>query len=203
MCIIWDNFKTGGADIDIDWHPGIGDPTFTGCFSVASYFGTAIICWLAHRAARVPARIQQGPSGLYEVHFWRFVAILMTFLGFNKQLDLQTLFTQIGRYFAHVGGWYDQRQTIHMLFIIGLSAVAGMTVFTLLWIFRKLATEIRIASAGLCILVAFIVIRAAFFNHVDWVLGGHMIGLHWNAILELGSIMIVAAAAFLYRNKYQ
>ena len=143
-----------------------------------------------------------GLSSKYEIGFWRFVAILMTFLGFNKQLDLQTLFTQIGRYFAHVGGWYEQRQTVQFLFIIGLSCVAGVTAFTLLWIFRKLATEIRIASAGLCILVAFIVIRAASFHHVDRFLGGHLVGLRWNAILELGSIIIIAAAGLSYRKSH-
>ena len=138
------------ADINIDWHPGIGDPTFAGWLSVVSYFATAIICWLAYRSAC--ATSAAALSSRYEIGFWRFVAILMTFLGFNKQLDLQTLFTKIGSYFAHVGGWYDQRQTVQFLFIIGLSCVAGVTAFTLLWIFRKLATEIRIASAGLCIL---------------------------------------------------
>ena len=124
----------------------------------------------------------------------------MALLGFNKQLDLQTLFTQIGRYSAQMGGWYDQRQTVQFLFIIGLTCVAGMAAFTLLWIFRKLATEIRMASAGLCILVAFIVIRAAAFHHVERFLGGDLIGLRWNAILELGSIIIIAAAGFLYRR---
>ena len=124
----------------------------------------------------------------------------MTFLGFNKQLDLQTLFSQIGRYFAHVGGWYDQRQTVQFLFITGLCGIAGIAAFALLWIFRKLATEIRIASVGLCILVAFIVIRAASFHHVDRFLGEHLIGLRWNSILELGSIIIIAAAGYLYRR---
>ena len=132
--------------------------------------------------------------------FWRFVAILMTFLGFNKQLDLQTLFTQIGRYFAHIGGWYDQRQTVQILFITGLCGIAGIAAFTLLWIFRKLATEIRIASVGLCILVAFIVIRAASFHHVDRFLGGHHISLCWSNIVELSSIIIIAAAGLLYRG---
>lgn len=196
------NFALGElqeVDINIDWQPGIGDPTLTGWLSVASYFATAFICWWAYRTACVPAGIL-APSSRSEIGFWRIVSILMIFLGFNKQLDIQTLFTQIGRYIAHAGGWYDQRQTVQFLFIIGLCCIAVIAAFALLWIFRKLATEIRVAAAGLCILGAFIVIRAASFHHVDRFLGEHLIGLRWNAIFELGGIVIIAAAGFAYRR---
>ena len=122
----------------------------------------------------------------------------MIFLGVNKQLDLQTLFTQIGRYYAHFGGWYDQRQMVQTLFILGLSIAAVILAFTLLWIFRKLAAEVRVAVIGLCLLAAFIVIRAASFHHTDRFLGENVIGLRWNAVFELGSIVFVAAAGLWY-----
>lgn len=127
--------------------------------------------------------------------------VIMMFLGLNKQLDIQTLFTQIGRHFAHTGGWYDQRQTVQILFMIGLSLLAVLAVFGMLWSFRKMAVAVRVAAIGLCFLVTFIVVRAASFHHVDQFLGEELNGLRWNGILELGGILIISTAAWQYQRK--
>jgi hypothetical protein len=57
---------------------------------------------------------------------------------------------------------------------------------------RYLATEIRTASVVLCLLGAFIVIRAASFHDVDLLLGYNTIEIRWNKALELGIILSVA-----------
>lgn len=125
----------------------------------------------------------------------------MTFFGFNKQLDLQTLVTQIGRYFAMSGGWYDQRQSVQVIFILILLSTSIIAAFVLFSTFRRLALEIRLASLGLWFMAMFIVIRAASFHHVDRFLGQSLIGVRWNFVLEIGSIILVAASGLWYLQK--
>ena len=136
-----------------------------------------------------------------DVRFWTANMAIMAFLGLNKQLDIQTLFTEIGRELAHTGGWYDHRQTVQMLFILSLLLLAVIAIFTLLWSFRRMAGPVRVAAIGLCSLVTFIVMRAASFHHVDQFLGKNLNGFRWNGILELGGILIISAAAWQHQRK--
>lgn len=185
--------------IKIDWQPAIGDPTPAGWVTVVAYFGTAVICYLASTSAR--ARLTpQLPFAHNEARFWNVVTIFMAVLGLNKQLDLQSLLTQIVRFMAVAGGWYHQRHTIQLLFVICLGSSAIIAAIVLLRVFRKAATEIRFATMGLCLLGAFIVIRAASFHHIDTVFRADENRLGWNTILELGSIIFVATAGFWYRR---
>jgi hypothetical protein len=43
-------------------------------------------------------------------------------LGINKQLDLQTALTELGRVLALSQGWYEQRQVVQFWFIAALAA---------------------------------------------------------------------------------
>lgn len=136
-----------------------------------------------------------------ETRFWAFAAVLMLFLAFNKQLDLQSLLTQTVRYFAYSGGWYHHRQIIQVLFILCLCGVAMAVASILLWNFRKMPGEIRMAAIGLCLLGTFIIIRATSFHHVDRFLGEVVtIGMRWNNLLEFGGILFVAIAGLTYRK---
>lgn len=183
--------------INIDWQPTIGDPSPAGWLTVFGYFATALICYLASRSERARV-IPQLPLTHYEARFWGFVTIVMTALGFNKQLDLQSLLTQIGRYFAFAGGWYHQRQAIQLLFIFCLGVISIIAAIILLRSFGKAALEIRIALVGLCLLGSFIVIRAASFHHIDTAFRTYVIQLQWNVALELGSLILVATAGLSY-----
>ncbi|MFN3620508.1 hypothetical protein [Sphingorhabdus sp.] len=184
-------------NINIDWQPTIGDPSLAGWLTVFGYFASAVICYLASRSerARVVPRL---PSTHDEAHFWGIVTIVMMVLGFNKQLDLQSLLTQIGRYFAVAGGWYHQRQAIQLLFIICLIACSIIGAVILLRALSKAAMEIRIALVGLCLLGCFIVIRAASFHHIDTAFRTKVLLPQWNVALELGSIFLVAIAGLRY-----
>lgn len=186
-------------NINIHWQPRIGDPTLVGWVTVFAYFLTALICAVA--ALRVPARSAQTPANAKkESHFWAVATVLMLSLGFNKQLDFQTLFTELGRYYARSGHWYDQRHQVQILFIAGLSVTAVTTGVTMFWLLRKTAAAVRLASIGLCFLGTFVVARAASFHDVDQFLGESISGLRYNGILELGGISIVAAAGLRYQK---
>src|SRR3954468_15751872 len=84
-----------GVIIDGQWRPGIGDPTLLGWTTVVAYFAAALAC------GRTAAAKGGRPTP-----FWSLLSLLLVFLGFNKQLDLQSVLTEIGRRLAREQGWY-------------------------------------------------------------------------------------------------
>jgi hypothetical protein len=176
----------------VHWTPGIGDNTFVGFFTVAAYFSSSILCiTYAVRMGRMPLSDQF----VLQRRLWWGIAILLLLLGINKQLDLQTLITVVGRELAKQQGWYEKRRTIQVWFIV---LVAGTGFFTLIFVGRVMHGMWQknwLALVGLVILVCFILIRAASFHKIDRMLSWNLEGLKINWILELGGITCVGIAA--------
>jgi len=102
------------------WRPGIGDPTFMGWLTVVAYFTAVPLCWMAGRSDQ-RAHPQSGYSSHPRV--WFALAILLTLLGFNKQLDLQTWFTLSLKSVAKAQDWYEERRAFQALFIVGIAII--------------------------------------------------------------------------------
>lgn len=167
------------------WTPGIGDPTVYGWVTVAAYAVATLYCWLASTHA--------APG---ERRVWLFMALIMAFLCINKQLDLQTLFTDAGRFEAKAHGWYDARRKYQFEFIVLLTS-ASVVAVTMLLIRTSRATQaLRGAIVGLAVLLLFVLIRASSFHKVDWFLNLHLSGVRANHVLELGGIGLVTVFAY-------
>lgn len=170
------------------WHPGIGDPTATGWITVAAYALACLLCWCCTRRT-VPA-----PERL----FWWGMAAVMCALGVNKQLDLQSWLTQVGRDMALASGWYANRQQVQVIFIAWLGVV---TLVVLRWLGSRLGNLhrcTRVAGMGLLVLGAFVLMRAASFHHVDALLHLNFSNVRLNAWFELGGIGVIICAAGCY-----
>jgi drug/metabolite transporter (DMT)-like permease len=173
------------------WRPGIGDPTVMGWVTVAAYLIAAIACYRA--AGREPR--PDGTRRTRPAAFWLVLAGLMVALGINKQLDLQSLATQIGRDTIKAWGLYSERRELQSGFILAVALVCAGALASLLWAARRTLKRRWAAIAGMLFILGFVVIRAASFHHVDDFLFARRGGLKWNWILELGGIGIVALAA--------
>jgi hypothetical protein len=168
------------------WTPGIGDPTIAGWVTVATYAIAALLCWRA-RAMSIDA----------ERHWWTGLFVLMILMGINKQLDIQTLFTDVGRDMARAQGWYDRHRVVQGFFIVGLIVAGLLAAMTLaLTIGRKSRLWARVSMLATCALGVFVLIRATSFHHVDEMLGLQLGGLRYNNILELGPLLLIALAAW-------
>lgn len=169
------------------WHPTIGDPSLMGWFTVGAYFAGAILAFWAAR--------HHPENDRRSVFFWGCVGLFMVLLAINKQLDLQTLFTEIGRQVARHQGWMEQRRSVQFWFIVcfGMLASAGFLAFV--FFMRSGFRRFMLAFIGLFFLLSFIIIRAASFHHVDQLLDVRILHLRMNWVLELGGIFIVLAAA--------
>jgi len=176
----------------IRWRPQIGDPSFMGWLTVAAYAAAAVLCFIA--AHRCPAAADAGVTRRRH-RMWLGIGVLMSFLCINKQLDLQSLFTDVGRVLATREGWYDQRRTVQRWFVIAVAAAGAMTFVIMAWKIRSILRESIVLLLGLSSLLTFIVIRAASFHHVDVLLGSKLLGVRVNWILELTGIALIALSA--------
>lgn len=167
------------------WRPGIGDPTVMGWVTVMAYFVAAMACWVAARRG--------GRRG--HLWVWWGLASMLVLLGINKQLDLQSWFTYVGKKTALEQGWYPQRRQIQAAFIGVLVVAAVVGGMVLLRRLRGATRRFRWALVGTLFLAGFIVIRAASFHHVDLFLKAEVAGVRLNWVLELGGIGIIAFAA--------
>ena len=180
--------------VNSHWRPVIGDHTFMRWLTVAGYLIAAGFCGAcAWRAERV------SPADQLRQHraFWCGLAAFMLLMGINKQLDLQSWFTAVGKQLAQAQGWYSQRRTFQMWFTAGI-AISGLILLMWLgWTFRRLWRQYGLALFGIVFLVTFIIIRAASFYHVEEFLGWQPAGFRMNWVLEIGSIACIGASALI------
>jgi hypothetical protein len=196
------------------WSPGIGDPTFMGWFTAFAYLATAYLCFRAGRrlrasaGRRIPAivpfiralsgqvrRLWSMPVEERMHALWSGMTLLMVFLGLNKQLDLQTALTEVGRMMAQSQGWYEVRAKVQLAFI-GCVLIVGIWLFAAVLALAR--GDLRRAwpmVAGTVFLICFVAIRAASFHHIDRFIGIRLAGMRMNWILELGGIGLVAYGA--------
>ena len=176
------------------WRLGIGDPTIMGWVTVAAYFTVAMLCL---REVIHGRRVKAAPE---KVLFWGTLTALLVFLGFNKQLDLQTLLTLTGRRIAIAQGWYENRRMVQVFFV-GCVAVGGFLSVALMRRLVHKHADLRLPLLGLVVLLAFVVVRAASFHHVDQLINFRMAGIRMNWVLELGAIALVAIGAAQARRR--
>lgn len=177
------------------WYPSIGDPTFMGWFTVFAYLLTAFLCLMC--ANPINKSKAKKKSSKQNNFFWWFLAIVLFCLGINKQLDLQSWFTMIGKQMAQAQGWYGNRRSVQLFFIACLSAlvIPFLTIIGTTIKFNKSSNWL--AMIGLTFLSCFVVIRAASFHHIDRLIKFQILGFRVNWLLELGGIGIIFYSAYL------
>jgi hypothetical protein len=172
------------------WTPSIGDPNIMGWVTVAVYAACALVAlnlWI-----RNPF---QGPGASRERLFWGGVCVLMVFLGVNKELDLQTLMTVIGRCHAQINGWYDDRQAMQRGFIRALALGALLFALGTAWFLRASLRRNILAVLGLAFVLGFVVIRAVGFHDVDHLISTEVMSIRVNWILELSGLLLILLSA--------
>jgi hypothetical protein len=180
------------------WHIGIGDPTVVGWVTVVAY---AVAAWFAWQARNRCLRVAQKPGkdpivarNLIRMSWlWFTYTVILVFFGINKQLDLQTWFTEIARDWSKQQGWYNDRRRYQALFIglIGVAGTVGLVVGIRLY--KPVLRHVWMALLGMALLGTFVIIRAASFHYVDILLNAAPVSL--NATLELGSLVVLIVAA--------
>ena len=172
------------------WSPGIGDPHIMGWITVVVYAACALAA--LQLSIRNPFH---GPGAWRERVFWAGVCALMLCLAVNKQLDLQSLMTAIGRCHAKLNGWYNERQAMQRGFIRALALGALLLALGTAWFLRASLRRNILAVLGLALVLGFVVIRAVGFHDVDHLISTEVMSIRVNWILELSGLVLILLSA--------
>ena len=175
------------------WSPGIGDPTAMGWVTVTVYVAAAAVAFVVASRTPFPAA-SRGRERL----FWALLAAVLVALAVNKQLDLQSYLTALGRCAAQHQGWYDRRRFVQESVILGLLLVMALLAVGLWRLMRGTLARNGAALAGLVLVLGFVAIRAVGFHHVDTLIKLDVMHLRLNWLLELtGPVLIGLAGLWL------
>ena len=183
------------------WPPFPGDPTLLGWTATAGYALAAWFCVRAGRQARAAGNARDDASRKTRQIFWFSIALLMAAMGLNKQLDLQTLLTNIGKEVAHAQGWYEHRRIVQAAFASTLALVIVTAMGLVLWKTRRLYADHITALFGLGLLAGFVVLRAVHFTRTDELLGIGLRASRGKWALELGGIVCIALCAWRHGQR--
>ena len=157
------------------WHAGIGDPDAFGWITVLSYVIAVIRVFnqlLMHK--------KQGDK----IVFWVLLTLFLVFLGFNKQLDLQTLLRQTMVSDLMIHHFYVYRRYIQ----ISLMLLMALTLLFVLIKSREHFVEYwqqyKLIWIGVTLLFLFIFTRSLTFQF-------HDLGLSDKALLLEKSINFI------------
>ena len=176
------------------WRLRFGDPTVAGWLATVCYLAACVFCVLA--ATREWTVLPPARNRRIAV-FWIVLAAGLAFLGLNKQLDLQTLLIDIGRMVARAQGWYEERRDFQKVFA-GLAAIGGAgCLAVLVWLIHGHWRRLALALAGVLLLVCYLGLRIAVFEHVDEALGISLKSALAEALLEVGGAACIGAGAWL------
>jgi hypothetical protein len=200
------------------WSPGIGDPNVVGWVTVVLYLAASALCWrqsrLLARGAAPSARLSSTlltfalaflgarrrldalPARERLRTLWRGLAIVLLLLGINKQLDLQTALTEMGRILARSEGWYAVRRPVQLAFIAFVALFGLATFRAVLLLAAGELRSLRAVLAGTVFIIVFVTIRAASFHHIDRLLGTDIGGFRMNWIVEVGGLSFIIAGAY-------
>ena len=166
-----------------------------GWLTVAGYIIAAISCGRTALQSSDP----QGPARNRRLT-WLVMTAVMAALALNKQLDLQSLLTDIGRVAARHQGWYAERRSFQKWLVLGTLALSGLTVSFLIFRFQTFWKQNVLLAAGIALLTTFIIVRAISFHHVDTLLKTKVVGIKLNWAFELGGITIITLASIRTRR---
>lgn len=178
------------------WQPAMGDPGWRGWATVLIYLAAMVLALLASRADFPPQTRRR------EQTFWVLAALILGFLALNKQLDLQSALTALGRCMAREQGWYGQRRLVQVAFLAGLGLAALVFMAVLMRLLRNSWSRSALPLLGLVIVCTFVLMRAAGFHHMDRIIGMPVLGLRANNILEwAGPALVVLGGLNVLRGQ--
>lgn len=162
------------------WPPMIGDLSFLGWFTAGSYFACAIVAFIAI--------ITNQMGGRRPIFFWSVISLFMIFLGVTKQIDLQPLFTDVGRQIAKA---LDQRQISQIWLIVAFGSTALVAFLSFAIIMRGMFRRFIFAFIGIYFLLSFFFLKVSSIYHFDEILGFAPLGAKIYFVLELTGIYLI------------
>lgn len=171
------------------WQLGVSDPSILSWLVVILYLFVAII---SYQCIKLSRKVNKP------IIFWVIITLMLIFLGLNKQLDFQTLITQIGRDIAKSHNLYQGRRQLQVQFVIGLISIFTISLVYLNYKLKGLWAEYRLVLLGIIVLFSYVFVRAASFYHMGSLIGVNMLGKHVIAGIEVLAIMLIGIGTLFW-----
>ena len=167
--------------------PRFGEPMWLKPLTVIAFLLVALgSVFYALRSRRFAAT---QPRTL-QLFYWS-QALLLVGLALNKQSGYLNALTSFGRLIALREGWYSTRQSLQFDFILGI-VLAGCLLFGWgCWYFRAILRQQWLPLLSAIGLLSYTAIRAVSLHDVDNFLFSRALGLRWDAIFELGGLLLL------------
>lgn len=191
LLLLFQSSLTLAATENGRWHAGIGDATIFGWITVAFYL-------LAVARCVVKAKASKKFGGNYQ--FWLYLAVFLLFLGLNKQLDLQSWFTETLKDSAQAHGWYEHRRPVQVVFIVALGFGMLIALISFRLFLANTWRNYKLTWVGIILLCTYILIRAASFHHVDLLIHSEILGLSINVLMEIGAILLIIVGTYFNKK---
>jgi hypothetical protein len=174
-----------GAEL-FRWKLCFGDPTFIG------WLLTGIYLLIGMFALRRSYKLAECSGE------WFAMGALMLFFSFNKQLDLQTLISDVGRWIATSLGLMEQRHLFKIFFMLAMVLCIVLTI----WYLRKTVLvffrQFKLTVVGLAGFIIFIILRASSFHLFSDGFNLFLTNVYFFSILELNSLLIILFSTINY-----
>jgi hypothetical protein len=171
------------------------DQTFLGWFTTGGYVAAAFLCACAAQACVAGRRAQFSESRKL-AFFWGLITTGLVLLAINKQMDLQTVFTDIMRNKAEDGGWYRHRRVLQALFVLAAGAFAVGGLWMLVRLLGPRWREHHLLLAGLAVLCGYLMLRVADIERVGEMTGMSMAAEGFRSAVEWAGLAMIAIAAW-------
>ena len=141
----------------------IGDQYISSWLNTVIYGCSLVVAILKWKS------LKHSQAPLKEQYFWLFIIFILSALGINKQLNLQTLFINIGRHIAQYEGWMEKRRLFQAWFAYALSGIVICAAAIIIVSARKLWRYNSLALVGLSILCLYTVMRTTSICNIGFV----------------------------------
>lgn len=162
----------------------MGDPTIAGWTATLLYF---VAAWLSAKKWRsCDRKLKQ------ERLAWLILTLMMSLLGLNKQLDLQTTLIHLGRDLYHNLSLYEHKRSIELAAFAATALIMGGAILFCIFLVRRTRRDARLAMLGLCVIFVYVLLRAARFERLAV---GQYGDEAYHAVLELLGLLLVVWSA--------
>lgn len=178
--------------------PRFGEPVWLKPLMVSAFLLVALMCgfygWRSRFAATQPRTLQ--------LFYW-IQALLLVTLALNKQGGYLNSLTSFGRIIALREGWYSIRHSLQSDLILGIALVGCLLFGWGCWYFRAILRQQWLPLLGAIYLISYTAARAVSLHAVDAFLFTRVRGLQWDAILELGGLLLLFCSLIASSHRTQ
>jgi hypothetical protein len=153
---LWQDYSQALECGFTDWETIWGDPFITASVAMTLYFGAAIM-------ALRNARLLTGR----ERWFWRICSFVLLFQVANTPLDMHAFVWTTGRCLAHIQGWYKERQSVQIMFLLIVAGIVACVILIALVVFYRNIMRNFLAVTGITIALGLTAVKGISLHQVN------------------------------------